>query len=163
MPAGKEAAVQTEVTEWIDDSIRELAESYGIEDSDMKGFTSAAEFRRAARLIDQRLAAPPPPPPAQVPAEEEVDLDPQKYIDAGYDAETVKLVRVAKSLQDKLKHIEPAIGQFQALHQAATQQGFANSFHDLVDSMEEGLYGRSVDKNGKRIAFATLRCAPVGL
>ena len=153
-PQIKEPVAAPVKEDWADDAVKELAESYGIDEEELKEFSSHAEFKRATRHIDRNLLVPAKQVPVpEVPVEEEIDLDPKKYVDAGYDDETVRLVKVAKRLQDELKQMKPAVGQFQALHNAAIQQGFNNAFHDTVDAMDETLYGRSVDKDGNQVTF----------
>jgi hypothetical protein len=143
---GKEAASPAS---WINDEARGLARSYGLSERELAEFASEAEFRRASRLIDKQIsAAAAVKPETEESGEPPIELDPETYKAAGYDEETVRLVTVARQLQERLGQLEPVIGQFQQMQAYAAQQSFANSVHATLDTMDEGLFGRTV-KDGQ--------------
>lgn len=107
-------------SDWIDDDVKELAESYGIDEESLGSFADAADFKRFAAIYEKQLAATPEkaddkggkkvadPPPAK---EEEVvadedGLDPKWFEDNGYDEQTVKIVKAVTRMQGMAARIE---------------------------------------------------------
>jgi hypothetical protein len=151
--------------EWIDDDVREFANSYGIEDDELKSFESATDFQRACRLLDRTmtrtLAAAKkdetdteekgPEPKEEAAAEEEdLSLDPSAY--EGYDDETIRVVKAAKKLQEENKSIRDELAnmskqvreEFDRIHrdrQEALHAMELSRFHDSLDKMDENLFG----------------------
>jgi hypothetical protein len=118
-----------EPKEWLTDAHRELASSYGLADEDLKDFGSEAEFRRATRLIDRQLTA---AVEAQRQAQERANqeqtrkqaedaakanqatstapkltkLDLAKLKEAGYDEDTINLLKTQNDVIDYLESSE---------------------------------------------------------
>lgn len=169
---------------WLDDDAVELGSSYGLTKEDMQSFASQDEFNRAARLIDRQFAtagrqtqeapqapaAPAQPaqqqpqvaqPSGQQQAPEEISLDPQRYIDAGYDDDTVALVKAAKAMREELDSLKPAFEtyvqqqQYQAQVQAQeNRHKVLADFHDALDEIDPDIYGVSVDDDGNPIQLS---------
>lgn len=159
---GTEAA---QPVSWVSDQVRGIAKSCGISDEELSEFRDEAEFARATRLIDRRMTAAAekirqqqapvaqaPATPAQTAAQaaaakERQKLDPQKYRDAGYDEETVKLVEhVAQRDEERDQEIQRLHSVMEALigeRQAESQRSRVATFHSLVDTMDPELYGKS--------------------
>ncbi len=159
---GKEAAAGS----WIDADALALGQSYGLSDDELKGFSSADEFRRAARLFDRQLAAGKlpagRPQDSQAAAEEKpgeqpeakaeaVELDVETYRKAGYDDDTIRLVQYAKGLKEKVDAFEPQINEIRQSFAQQQQQQQIQVFHDAVDQLDEKTFGRSIDKHGRFI------------
>lgn len=179
--AGKEAGKP-----WYSDEQRELAGSYGMSEDDLKGFSGEEEFRRTASLLDRQLAgaamrrfqaqqghavtdpanatgqtpAKPAEGNANQPAADADDIDPQKYIDAGYDDHTVNLVKQLKAQRDRSKAADAKLDQITTefteyrtalQRQVETQrhQERLRLFHDAADKLSGGLFGRSLDEQGR--------------
>ena len=162
---GREAA---EPDSWINDEIRELAESYGLADEDLSEFESLAEFRRAAAWLDRELIKPvterdtepdlsgtvkeeKESPPVQKADEDQLDLDLQHYINGEYDEGTLNLVKFAKrlraeseALKAELGSLKPHIEQITQSQQDDMRNQVINAFHDLADDDDAELFGRSI-------------------
>lgn len=144
---------------WLDDSMRELGRSYGLSDEELGRFSNADEFRRAALLFDKRLtpeARQQTPPPKteetqETPEEEpdELSLDPEKYREAGYDDETIAIVKYAADLRSRHDALAQQVEALNKHHQEQEATRVIAAFHDAVDELDEGRYGRSMDKNGR--------------
>lgn len=156
-PAGEAAEESAEETEsWVDDQSRQLAESYGMSAEELAEFKSPEEFARAAVFLDKHLISLAPKaavqPPAEVPAGKpaeqppvgKFDLDVQKFIDADYDEHTIELVKAHKALAEEHSQLQQSVGQFRQQVEADQQRATLNNFHDVVDTMEEDLFGRSL-------------------
>lgn len=117
---GKEA----HVPDWADDTVKELAESYGIDEEGLASFESKSDFDRFT-LIYEKTAGKPEPKAEKAkdekPAEKEEaeepptvdDIDPQSFIDEGYDEKTVEVVKavaagnkVVKGLLERIEQLE---------------------------------------------------------
>lgn len=159
---GTEAA---EPDTWVTDDVRELAESYGLGDADLAEFESEAEFRRSAAWLDRELAksvkppaadeAPEPSknekPPVKEAAEDQLDLDLQKYVDGEYDDGVLNIVKFAKQLREEaralkaeLAEIKPAVEHITQSQREEMRLQYVNAFHDMADGDDESLFGRSV-------------------
>jgi len=147
-------------TTWVDDETREVASSYGISNADLEDFGSKEEFERATRLFDRQLlageqkpAAPvapaPPKPEPQVPleaptAEEQVGkLDVKKYQDAGYDEDTVALVRAHNAMLERVEELNKAQAQVEEARHAEEDRQAIMGFHEAMDALDERRYGRA--------------------
>lgn len=167
---GKEAASPSD--NWRTEEIRELAASLGWDDEKLNEFETYDQFIEAAVKHDnelkdlsekvaresERQAPPPPPKRPEKQAEtqattdlDQIELDPEKYRAAGYDEETVNIVRYTKALHDELKRLRPAVDEMVRAYEEAKHQSYLNHFHDLLDTMDEERYGRSVDSNGRPV------------
>lgn len=164
---------------WYTDDHKALAQSYGLSDADLAKFTDEADFSKHATFYDrdlatiaakkllaqegQQAAGSQSPPAADAsksgqsgqkpPAPTDDDLDPQKYIDAGYDEETVKLVKFAKAQKDQLAQLQTLVTTIQAERQQAVETERAaaknRAFHDFVDTLHADRYGKSKDDTGR--------------
>jgi hypothetical protein len=156
---GKEAATGSS---WLDSETRTLGQSYGLSDDELKGFTSAEEFRRFTSFYDKQLAAGKlaKPQDSQAAAQEKpseqpeakaetVELDVEAYRKAGYDDDTIRLVQYAKGLKEKVDAFEPQINEMRQHFVQQQQQQQIQVFHDAVDQLDEKLFGRSIDKSGR--------------
>jgi hypothetical protein len=178
--SGKDAAAASSDKSdksWVDDDVRERARSYGLSDADLTEFDSPDEFRKATVVLDRNLvnlarrtaetsrAAQAPAKPAEQPAiktgEQDGLVDPQKYADAGFDSETVEAMKAIRQLQEQNKQItqqNQELSQFvtgmKASQREAERARHINEFHDAVDSMDEGRFGRSVDKDGRSLELS---------
>lgn len=149
---GKEAAA------WYGDDDLKFAESYGLTEEDLGTFESQVEFQKAARLLDkiqhgkptveETETEEPAPKPTSHSASEDLELDPQRYVDLDYDEETVHLVRYTKQLRDQLNEVRATMAAQEAARQEREQQQFIDTFHATVDTMDSELYGRT-EKDGK--------------
>lgn len=114
-------------------------------------------------------AGQPPAKPAEgnanPPAAEADDLDPQKYIDAGYDDHTVNLVKQLKAQRDRSKAADAKLDQVSKefaeyrttlQRQVETQrhQERLRLFHDAADKLNGNLFGRSLDDQGRVLKLA---------
>jgi hypothetical protein len=166
--SGKEAASDGVVSDWIDDEVRSLQGAYGLSEEDLKEFNGGEDFRKALSFYDKQLvkrsakADTKPdtkPEAAQNKAEtqpankteskpDEFDLDPEQYKKAGYDEETVRVVRVAKELREQVKALTAKTESLSKRTEDEDRHRAVFEFHDHVDRMDESLYGRSADDDG---------------
>jgi hypothetical protein len=139
---------------WITDDVKALAGTYGLSDEELGELDNEVEFLRLARLLDKRGAAvaagksetpvAPEVKPETVPDAKTDDLptiDPQKYIDAGYDDDTVALARVAAALQKQVQAIVPSFEKQQAAAAEAEARRVNEEFHRVADEL--GRYGKT--------------------
>ena len=174
---GKDAAARP--ASWIDDDILALGAQYGLNAEALAQFPDAKSFTQAAALHDQNLAkqaaAPAaeqePPKPTQQEEPKKIDtakagvdkdgkpqrIDRRAFQEAGYGESELALIDQHNALVDYIEkrdaEIAPAlagIAAWQKQQTAAEQLRQANEFHDVLDSMDETLYGRSV-KDGKPV------------
>lgn len=156
---GKDAANLTE-GHWLDSDAdtKTLGQSYGLNDEDLRTFKSADELRRAAQLWDRQLSRPnqpapagsQPAPAAAVSTPPELDLDVKKYEEAGYDEDTINLVKYTQALKGQLEAVKKQAADAHAHTQEQIRRQNAAAFHDVVDTLNEPLFGR-VTKNGQRV------------
>src|SRR5690606_28078418 len=136
------------------DADLELAGTYGLSAEDLEGFTSKDEFAKVTRLLDKaqtgKQAKEPDPEPytsaenlTQNDATDDFALDRDKYVEAGYDDETVNLVRYTKRLHDELSEVRSQLAAQDKERQERQERDFIDTFHSTVDSMDEELFGRS--------------------
>lgn len=111
-------------SDWVTDSVRDLAASYEIDEKELAGFNSEDDFRRHAAILERWRAkmeqkpgkaddkAGDKPPADEHPADEDI-LDPKAFADDGYDDSTVKIVgsvaknqRVVKDLLARIDVLE---------------------------------------------------------
>lgn len=168
----EEEAEEESVTEdWLTDGLRRLADSYGIGEDEARGFGSAEEFSRAMGLLD-KYGLPATPEKSEEPPAETLEkretkaeetpsptIDVQKYKDAGYDDDTVALAEVASRLekdaatrQRELAALQATVKELQggrekdaATRQQEAENQFFGTFHDILDTRDEQLYGRSLN------------------
>lgn len=145
---------------WLTEDIKAVAGTYGLSDVDLADLDSEDDFLRLARVLERRKPAAAggekksnePAAAAEKPvavAEQKVEpskadeapaIDPQKYIDAGYDEETVALARAAASMQKQLQAIVPAVEMQRKSAEEAESRRIQGEFHQLAD--EFGRYGK---------------------
>jgi hypothetical protein len=172
--SGKEAATSTDqnaekvveqagTSDWLDDDSRQLGTSYGLTDEHLKNFSSAEEFRRATIIFELSKKAKAKAEeavttestaeavkPAEVKAEaKEPELDPDKYREAGYDEETVKLVKTLKEEREARLQSEGRISRMEKYFEEQERIEKVNAFHDATDSLDAERYGRSTDDKGE--------------
>lgn len=165
---------------WWNDETKELAESYGLSDDDLGTFETEAEFRRAARLFDKQLVSSPSPDASSsstasgeagpesgakaeakaeakpVPEITEEDLiDPQKYIDGGWDEEAIAMAKALRKEQEYRlrvgKEMESLIAWKQQFEEHAAedmQRRAAEEFHSEADRINQELFGQVYDESG---------------
>jgi len=129
--------------------VKALAGTYGFGDADLADLDSEADFLRLARVMERRKPASEPvvqkpdtmsgEQPADKKADDVPTIDVQKYIDAGYDEETVALARVAAAMQQQLGKIVPAFEQQQKSFAEEQHRRTAEEFHRVADEL--GRYG----------------------
>jgi len=179
-PAEEESQEQ-ETAEWITDDVRDLAASYGMEEDELTGFGSGEDFQRACRLVDRTLRRfqeepeeeaeessgeeAEPPVAEEKPAAgtgDDLSLDPSKYTE--YDEPTQHIVKVAKQLQDENralraefatmgKQVQNEFSRLAEERQEALVQAELSQFHDVMDEMDEELFGgdgKLSDEQNKR-------------
>lgn len=161
---GAAAAADSESSEsWLTDEHRNLANSYGFSDADLKSFQSEDDFNRFASMFEQKLtdfakqskskaaaeAAAKKPEQAK---EEEDDLDLDYYKGKGWEEESLRLVQGARKERERRKEMEQRLEAMEkAFNEAAARQQqevFHNTFHSVVDNLGEDLFGRVFDENG---------------
>ena len=151
---GKEAAA---ASTWVTDDVKALAGTYGLLDVDLADLESEGDFLRLARVLERRKPAAggeakPAEPVAKPDAAPEVKpaesakgdvpkIDPQKYIDAGYDEETVALARAAAKMQEQIDRLVPSFERQQKAFEAEQHRRTTEEFHQVLDDM--GRYGKS--------------------
>lgn len=171
---GTEAANKTpEEKPWYDDSDREYAAAYNLTDDDLKGFSNREELRRAGTIFDRNeLAAvkkaeqetqakvEEKKPEAIAPVPDPNDIDPEEYAKAGYDEHTIKIAKALKAEREARKAKDT---EFESLNKRVTEfiaqeerkqaifqhQAKVSQFDDIVDTLDERLFGRSLTKDGR--------------
>ncbi len=114
--------------------------------------------------VSKQPPAPLAPPPAAPPADAD-DIDVEAYVKAGYDEDTLRLVRTLKaerdgrkSLDAEFQKLKQGFEQFQtATFQAAVQQDQQremNGFHDVLDGLGEDRFGQSIDEQGRVVQLS---------
>lgn len=136
----------TEVSgsDWITDDLRELAQSYGMDEEAISAFEDEKDFRRFASIYEKQLgkAKPAKEPPAEKAAETEAeatgtedDLDPASFEQAGYDAETVKVVKAVASLKQTLKALTERNEQLEQRLLESDRQRETDALQSQIDEM----------------------------
>lgn len=165
-PGGTDASTGS----WVNDDVLLYARSYGLDEKDLATFADADEFKRATAIIDRNLAkqhkdgdgeraTTTTPPAATKPAEtpaakpnvEELDLDPEKFREAGFDDETIQIVTYARKMREELDALKPQIEKISQSAAEEQQRQYINSFHDVTDTLDESRYGRSLDDQGNPV------------
>jgi len=176
----EEAETETEEAEdkgWVTDELAELAGTFGLQRDDLSEFTDADDFGRFARFAAKRFHPSVTAPQTAVEkSEQEVSregaevaegdgkkpeaagkIDPQKFIDEGYDEQTVALAKALADSQTKLESIEQLISQanrrqaeVDAQRAQAANVSAASYFHDAVDKLNPERYGSSKDQDFKQ-------------
>jgi hypothetical protein len=146
---GKEAPASAD---WLDDSTREVALSYGLSEDEVKEFSSQAEFNRFSRMMDkqftslgsQKIA----PKQEPVAPQESNDLDLSKFDPETYDPETIQLVKYAKETREELNRIKQETEVLMMAQRQVEQTRQVNEFHNVVDSLGDDRFGKTVDESG---------------
>lgn len=148
------------VSEWYDDpELVEVAQSYEIGVDEIKEFGSRESLERAMRLIDKQLVSAPAqtPPPRQQQSQNGKHGEPEKdpVLDLNpddYDEETAKLIRHQQHMAKRLQDQEQVIQQSRVLHQqlqqaqsSLEQSRALTQFHEVADTLDTELFGRTVD------------------
>ncbi len=153
---GKDA--QPASTTWIDDSIKAKAKDFDLDDEDLADFGTVEEFNRAVKILDKQKTKAPAKAAEKkadpVVEDEDEDIDPGKY--DGFDDEVIKLAKVAKKSRDQVKAQTAKLAELtegvQALisrQQQADQDRVLVDFHDVLETQDEGLFGRAMNKKGE--------------
>lgn len=163
----KEVAKGTDAqpaSSWIDDTVKAKAKDYDLDEEDLKDFGTAEEFARATKILDKQKAKAVKPAEKKVelakaeadPEEQDEDIDPAKY--AEYDEDVVKLAKVAKKSREQVKaqaaeqaELKKAVQELMTRQQRADQQRVLVDFHDILESQDEDLFGRAVNKAGEPV------------
>lgn len=129
-------------SDWVD-SYKELAESYGIDDETLQTFKDEAQFKLFGSLLDKKLAeveaeavkAEKPAKRKAKDAEPEDDaLDIEAYETAGYDEDTLKIVKSVSKLQGTVKALLE--------RNAELEQRLAEGSKQSIDAEIDKLGGR---------------------
>lgn len=171
---GEEESRQEEVSEevdsWVDDNVRELAESYGFSDDDLKEFGSVEEFRRAGLLFDRALFGdgekqqPPSAKPKEQPlaaveekpavVEEKAEFTPpvdESLFSDGYGEHEVAMVKAVNAQAKELAELRAFVKSQQQLVQAQQEEAERrqfDEFHRICDDLNPDLLGRAFAETG---------------
>lgn len=152
---GKDAAASTSASEeevdgeesgdsesaWIDDSVKELAESYGIDEESLGSFESEKDFRRFAGILEKTIGKaeekPAEPKPAASAEEQAVAgaLDVSEFESDGYDENTLKIVKSVSALQGVVKDLQQRLAD-------GDKQRTTDALHREIDTLG-GRFGKS--------------------
>ncbi len=167
---GKDAAGSA----WLKAEHQELAKSFGIPSDDLRQFSSADEFSRAMRLVQGHVAAQAmraqdkvelkAPEPEAKPAEKSnklQKLDLEKLKAQGYGQDELDLFAKQNELIDYIEQRDneaKELAQRFARHEQAMAQQEqtrqSDAFHDAVDALGEGRFGKSIDREGRLIPLS---------
>lgn len=152
--SGKDAdasSSSTEDAEWIDDSVKDLAGSYGIDDDTLKSFHDAKDFQKFASILEKTLGAEPKvekkaeKEPEPVPKEEALaaeDIDVEFFEKEGYDEHTLKLVKSVAQGQGVIKGLVDRISQLEQRLQEADHKSEQSVLQRDIDELG-GRFGKS--------------------
>lgn len=146
--AGEDPQEEEGKEAWVTDDLKALAGSYGWTEDQVKGFGSREGFLNAAQAVDRQLTAPPKPDEEEEekpPGRKDLDLD--AFKEAGFDERSLELVEYARGLRAELDELRPVVENFTKQQAQQQEQQQAWTFHNSVDGMDEGRYGRLV-QNG---------------
>lgn len=147
---------ETEVADsWVTDNLKTLAASYGLSEGDLGSFSSEEDFRMAASLADKQIIAKKEVKREPEEKKEEATdgklpwkLDRERFEKADFDEDTLafvdahnKLCEAHEGLTENMKTMQDRATQVEA-------ESRVNAFHDLVDTMDEDLFGKSIDESG---------------
>ncbi len=167
---------------WLKAGDLDYAKSYGLSAEDLSQFNSRAELQRFGRLTDQRMLQSRKffPGDSQDDGKEQgstqdaskadaeqnkaggkvstddVDLelvDPEKYVAANYDDETVALAKALRKTQELLKSVLPvaqSISKTQESEQQKSRDQYFDEFEKALDSYSDPLFGVS-GKDGSKL------------
>lgn len=149
-----EAEAEAPVEAWYDDDVKAIADTYGLTEDDLKGFSGKEEFDRATSFWDRQAKSlyqqkQEPAPSKEEPAEEKEPLprdeygfiDPEYYRKNEFSDETIALVESLRESQEQL-------AAMQRQQMIVQQQAELNAFHDAVDSFDPKFYGSSLTDDG---------------
>ena len=156
---------------WVDSEAEALGKSYGLDKSQIEGFSSKDDFLRAARMMDSNLVRKEEPkvekaPESKAPEKSDTlshdDLD--KFIEEmkaeGYDEKSVRLAVIAKQALDenkalnaKFSPLEKQLSEMRSVYEKQVQDQRANQFNAEVDKLHPDLFGKSRDESGKFISM----------
>ena len=148
---GKDAADSSSTdSEWIDDSVKELAGSYGIDDDSLKSFRDAKDFQKFATILEKTLGAAPaktetkeeskPEPKEEAKAGDELDV--KFFEEEGYDEHTLKLVKSVAQGQEVIKGLVDRISQLESRLQEADKKVETDVLNRDIDELG-GRFGKS--------------------
>lgn len=133
---------------WVDTDQELIGATYGLSREDLEQFSSKEDFARAVRLLD-RVKPAKTEPAKEEPAKTEAELlDEEKFKKAGYDEDTIEVIRRYNALAKEQQELRSWREQVEARHAAEIQSREIASFHAMVDSMDESRYGRVTSKDG---------------
>lgn len=163
---GTDAQPQPETdsaSDWVNDEVVELAQSYGLTAEELRQFASPEEFRRAGVLFDKQLTKPAKteeaaPANPETKADAEVDFDIAKLKEEGYDDTTLKIAETAKTAKERTAALEKQLSEiatkqkeYVARYQEQLTQQRMDMFHREVDDLNQDLFGKRRDADGKFI------------
>ena len=160
---------ETETSEpesWVTDKIRDRAKPYNLSDQDLEDFGSEDNFEKTARALDRQAAYFAGKEAKAKPGEEskdddesaesdEKELDPfekqqeriKKLKDEGYEEEVIdvldKATELAASENKRNKELQDQLSLIQERYDLEEQDRQAKNFHDVMDTMDEELFGRT--------------------
>lgn len=154
-PPEGEAGATDASSGWVDDSVREYATSYGLNDDDLKQFSSFEDLERFGTLIDRRLAE-----AAETNKEEAGDPEPEKpqglldqlelldrseFEKANYGDNELALVDRLNRVIETVQKIAPAIERQQEAQLQEQQKVVEDAFHRTLDDLDPVFFGRYFD------------------
>jgi len=159
-------------SDWIDDDVKALAESYGIDEEGLGSFESASDFKRFASIYEKHLLrAEPAEEPAEkpTPATEEVADEPADdspdvkwFEDNGYDEETVKIVRSVVNGQKTIQGLMSRIEQLEQVLANGDKQREQDSLQREIDDLGDRFgKGENLTKSQKAARAKLLEAVEV--
>jgi hypothetical protein len=121
--ASGEEGTEAPGSDWVDEDVKALAESYGIDEEGLASFEDESDFKRFASIFEKHLAAtdekpadekPKKAPKEETPEEPDADAPDVKWFEEnGYDEQTVNIVKsvlkgqgVVKGLMGRIEQLE---------------------------------------------------------
>lgn len=161
---------------WLKDGDLEYASSFGLTKEDLSQFENRADLQRFGRLTDQRALQQrrsSKTPESQDAAKQSQDnakvagnatdkasldadfelVDPEKYVAAQYDEETVNLAKSLRKTQEILKSVLPiaqSITKSQESEQETQQRQLFSEFDKSLDALNDPLFGKT-SKDGATV------------
>jgi hypothetical protein len=133
---------------WVSDSVKELADSYGIDEKSLASFENEKDFRRFAGILEKTIGKPEgkakdaAQDAATEVSEAEDVLDVEAFESDGYDENTIKIVKSVAKLQGAMKSLLEQNGKLQQQLSAGERRRELDSLHKEIDTMG-GRFGKS--------------------
>jgi hypothetical protein len=130
--------------EWVDDSVKALAEQVGIGEDLLGAMSGRDEFNRIAGILKTRVDADKGGDKGgdkEVVKDDPALIDPDAYANAGYDEDIVALAKTARAMQERLAAVVPAVQRQEAFIAQQSQVQLLSDFHAIADTMGDR-YGK---------------------